>query len=61
MLRILVLLSILGQAAVAQPGGRIDLGRMRAAGLLIDAYSYMTPPHSEYYFHHIDELGFRLD
>jgi len=60
-LRVLVLLSILGQAAVAQPGGRIDLGRMRPAGLLIDAYSYMTPPHSEYYFHHIDELGFRLD
>lgn len=49
------------RTAVAQPGGRIDLERMRPAGLLIDAYSYMTPPHSEYYFHHIDELGFRLD
>ena len=57
----LLLICIAGApTAVAQPGGRIDLERMRPAGLRIDSYSYMTPPHSEYYFHHIDELGFRL-
>lgn len=57
----LLLMGTLGtRTALAQAGGRIDLARMRPAGLLIDAYSYMTPPHSEYYFHHIDELGFRL-
>lgn len=45
----------------AQPGGKIELARMRPTGLLVDAYSYMTPPHNAYYFHHIDRLGFRLE
>ncbi len=45
----------------AQPGGRIDVSRMRPTGLLVDSYSYMTPPHNRYYFHHIDRLGFRLE
>lgn len=60
---------ILAVLATAAPAGtlaaqaveKIDLGRMRPAGLLVDEYSYMTPPHSAYYFHHIDELGFRID
>lgn len=47
-------------AVQAQPE-KIDLARMRPTGLLVDAYSYMTPPHNAYYFHHIDELGFRID
>jgi hypothetical protein len=57
----LLLCGLVAGSATAQPGGRIELAKMRPAGLLIDGYSYMTPPHSEYYFHHIDELGFRLD
>ena len=48
-------------AAGAQPNGKIDLAKMRPTGLLVDAYSYMSPPHNEYYFHHIDQLGFRID
>jgi CubicO group peptidase (beta-lactamase class C family) len=59
--RALLLISALGlRTAAAQAGGKIAIARMRPAGLLIDAYSYMTPPHSEYYFHHMDQLGFRL-
>jgi len=45
----------------AQPAGKIDLARMRPTGLLVDPYSYMSPPHNAYYFHHIDKLGFRID
>ncbi len=48
-------------AAGAQPNGKIDLAKMRPTGLLVDAYSYMSPPHNGYYFHHIDRLGFRID
>ena len=51
---------VVGSAA-AQPAGRIELSRMRPAGLLVDDYSYMTAPHNAYYFHHIDRLGFRLE
>lgn len=57
---LLLLVALGARIAAAQPGGKIDIARMRPAGLLIDAYSYMTPPHSEYYFHHMDQLGFRL-
>lgn len=57
----LILCGLGAGTASAQPGGLIELSKMRPAGLLIDGYSYMTPPHSEYYFHHIDELGFRLE
>ena len=48
-------------AGTAQAVETIDLARMRPTGLLVDPYSYMTPPHSAWYFHHIDELGFRID
>ncbi len=48
-------------AAAAQPNGKIDLAKMRPSGLLVDSYSYMSPPHNAYYFHHIDRLGFRID
>lgn len=55
-------LAILPAGAVsAQPHGKIDLSKMRPTGLLVDAYSYTSPPHNEYYFHHIDQLGFRID
>jgi CubicO group peptidase (beta-lactamase class C family) len=59
----LALALITGAAAplAAQPAGRIDLEKMRPAGLLVDPYSYMAPPHNRYYFHHIDRLGVRHD
>ncbi|MGE0555326.1 MAG: hypothetical protein AB7R55_17995, partial [Gemmatimonadales bacterium] len=55
------LLAVPTLRASAQPAGRIDLATMRPSGLLVDAYSYMAPPHNQYYFHHIDELDFRID
>ncbi|MEO8452140.1 MAG: serine hydrolase [Gemmatimonadota bacterium] len=47
--------------AVAHQSAVIDIAKMRPKGLLVDPYSYMSPPHNLYYFHHIDELGFRID
>ena len=47
--------------ALAQPPGKIDINKMNPAGLLVDKYSYMVQPYNFYYFHHMDELGFRTD
>ena len=47
--------------ATAQRIDTIQVAKMRPTGLLVDAYSYMSPPFNSYYFHHIDQLGFRLD
>ena len=41
--------------------GAIDIRKMDAAGLLVNKYSYMAQPYNFYYFHHIDQLGFRTD
>ncbi|MSR03542.1 MAG: hypothetical protein EXR94_12515 [Gemmatimonadetes bacterium] len=60
-IRLAFLALLLASAAPAQPNGKIDLAKMRPTGLLVDAYSYMSPPHNAYYFHHIDQLGFRID
>jgi len=57
----LALASTAAGTVASQPAGRIDLATMRPTGVLVDAYSYMAPPHNQYYFHHIDELGFRID
>lgn len=43
------------------PPGKIDIQKMNAPGLLVDKYSYMSQPYNFYYFHHMDELGFRTD
>jgi CubicO group peptidase (beta-lactamase class C family) len=47
--------------ASAQSPGKIDIGKMNPAGLLVDKYSYMAQPYNFYYFHHMDELGLRTD
>ena len=47
--------------ALAQSPGKIDINKMNPAGLLVDKYSYMVQPYNFYYFHHMDELGFRTD
>ena len=47
--------------AAAQRSDTIDIAKMRPTGLLVDKYSYMSPPFNYHYFHHIDQLGFRLD
>jgi CubicO group peptidase (beta-lactamase class C family) len=43
------------------PPGKIEIGKMNPPGLLVDKYSYMAQPYNFYYFHHMDELGFRTD
>ncbi|HEV3483342.1 MAG TPA: serine hydrolase [Candidatus Acidoferrales bacterium] len=45
----------------AQSPGKIDISKMNPAGLLVDKYSYMSQPYSFYYFHHMDQLGLRMD
>jgi CubicO group peptidase (beta-lactamase class C family) len=56
-----VLTLILCAVALAQSPGKIDISKMNPAGLLVDKYSYMVQPYNFYYFHHMDELGFRTD
>jgi hypothetical protein len=43
------------------PPGKIGTGKMNPTGLLVDDYSCMAQPYNFYYFHHMDELGFRTD
>jgi CubicO group peptidase (beta-lactamase class C family) len=59
-LTIVLTLSV-STVALAQRPGKIDIRKMNPAGLLIDKYSYMVQPYNFYYFHHMDELGFRTD
>jgi CubicO group peptidase (beta-lactamase class C family) len=61
MIRHLLLLLVLAAPAAAQRLDTIQIAKMRPTGLLVDAYSYMSPPFNAYYFHNIDKLGFRLD
>lgn len=61
MIRLLLPLLVLGAPAAAQRLDTIQVAKMRPTGLLVDAYSYMSPPFNAYYFHNIDKLGFRLD
>jgi len=51
----------LAATAFAQAPGKIDISKMNPAGLLVDKYSYNVQPYNFYYFHHMDELGFRMD
>lgn len=51
----------ISMVAHAQAPGKIDINKMNPAGLLVDKYSYMVQPYNFYYFHHMDELGFRTD
>jgi hypothetical protein len=45
----------------AQSPGKIEIGKMNPAGLLVDKCGYMAQPYSFYYFHHMDLLGPRTD
>jgi CubicO group peptidase (beta-lactamase class C family) len=57
----IVLTLSVSMVALAQRPGKIDINKMNPAGLLVDKYSYMVQPYNFYYFHHMDELGFRTD
>jgi CubicO group peptidase (beta-lactamase class C family) len=52
---------LLSLGVFAQSPGKIEIGKMNPAGLLVDKYSYMAQPYSFYYFHHMDLLGLRSD
>ena len=52
---------LLSLGVFAQSPGKIEIGKMNPAGLLVDKYSYMAQPYSFYYFHHMDLLGLRTD
>ncbi len=52
---------LLSLGLFAQSPGKIEIGKMNPAGLLVDKYSYMAQPYSFYYFHHMDLLGLRTD
>jgi CubicO group peptidase (beta-lactamase class C family) len=54
----LLLLSI---PVFSQEGGKIELDKIDPSRLLLDKYSFMTQPHSFYYFHNMDKLDFQLD
>jgi hypothetical protein len=43
------------------PAPRIDVAKMEPSQIMTGPYSFYVPPYSYYYFHHMDELGFRLD
>jgi CubicO group peptidase (beta-lactamase class C family) len=58
---VIVLTLTIAIVTLAQSPGKIDISKMNPAGLLVDKYSYMVQPYNFYYFHHMDELGFRTD
>lgn len=39
----------------------IELDKMKREQIFTGPYSYFVPPYSNYYFHHMDELGYKLD
>jgi len=50
------------QTAHASPAvPLIDLNKMNSAEVSTGPYSYFVPPYSDYYFHHMDKLGYRVD
>ena len=61
LLGLLAFLLLFASAAYCQEGGKIQLEKIDPSRLLLDKYSYMTQPHSFYYFHNMDKLGFQQD
>lgn len=48
-----------GCTSTSEP--RIDVDKMDTSQTMTGPYSFYVPPYSDYYFHHMDKLGFRLD
>lgn len=48
-------------AAEESPPPQVELHKLDPSRVLFDKNSYMTPPASYYYFHHMDQLGFQQD
>jgi len=48
-------------AIASQSIPAIDLDKMNIDEMNTGPYSYFIPPYSDYYFHHMDKLGYRID
>ena len=44
-----------------RPVPTIELARIKPSQIMTGPYSFYVPPYSDYYFHHMDQLGLRLD
>lgn len=58
---IFTLLAVIHTAQAAQSIPTIDLNKMNPDEMSTGPYSYFIPPYSNYYFHHMDKLGYRID
>jgi len=57
----LMMLAVTHTACASESIPTIDLNKMKSAEMSTGPYSYFIPPHSDYYFHHMDKLGYRID
>jgi len=55
------MLAVTQIANASQSIPTIDLNKMNPDEMSIGPYSYFIPPYSDYYFHHMDKLGYRMD
>ena len=44
-----------------RPERPIEVAKIKPPEILTGPYSFFVPPYSYYYFHHMDQLGFRLN
>ena len=58
---LVTMLVLTGSVAASQPISTIDVSKIKFTQLLTGPYSYFVPPYSNYYFHHMDQLGFKFD
>ena len=56
-----VILLFINAACTSKPAPKIDINKVPPKESMVGPYTYFVPPYSTYYFHHMDELGFRLD
>lgn len=57
----LTMLAVTNIVNASQSTPIIDLNKMNSAEMSTGPYSYFIPPYSDYYFHNMDKLGYRID
>lgn len=57
----LTILTAFHMANAAETAPPLDIHQINPTKLLTGPYSYFVPPYSDYYFHHMDKLDFKLD
>src|SRR5579872_1326800 len=58
---VLTMLAMTNIAIALQSIPTIDLNKMDPDKMSTGPYSYFVPPYSDYYFHHMDKLGYQID